>query len=62
MAYNLGVEKLTSEFPNFSKALKARDLAAAASHCQRRGIGDACNNWTKAQVENAAADAKAAQA
>jgi len=32
MVYNLGVEKLTSEFPNFSKAVKARDLAAAASH------------------------------
>ena len=60
MAYNLGVEKLTSEFPNFSKAVKARDWATAAQQCQRRGIGDARNNWTKSQLENAAADAKAA--
>jgi GH24 family phage-related lysozyme (muramidase) len=62
MAYNLGVEKLTSEFPNFSKAVKARDWSGAAGECQRRGIGDARNNWTKAQLENAAADAKAAKA
>jgi GH24 family phage-related lysozyme (muramidase) len=37
MAYNLGVEKLTSEFPTFSKAVKAMDWATAAQECQRRG-------------------------
>ena len=62
MAYNLGVEKLTSEFPNFSKAVRAKDWATAASQCQRRGIGDARNNWTKTQLDNAAADARAANA
>ena len=62
MAYNLGVEKLTSEFPTFSKAVRARDWATAARECQRRGIGDARNNWTKLQLENAAAGAQAAKA
>jgi GH24 family phage-related lysozyme (muramidase) len=62
MAYNLGVEKLTSGFPTFSKAVRARDWATAARECQRRGIGDARNNWTKLQLENAAAGAQAAKA
>jgi GH24 family phage-related lysozyme (muramidase) len=62
MGYNLGVEKLTTAFPSFSRAVRARDWATAAEECQRRGPGPDRNNWTKAQLENAAANARAAQA
>ncbi len=61
MAYNLGAGKLVSDFPTFCKAVKAKDWATAAKECQRGGIGDARNAWTKAQLEKADADAKAAQ-
>jgi GH24 family phage-related lysozyme (muramidase) len=62
MGYNLGVEKLTTGFPSFSRAVRARDWATAAQECERRGPGPDRNNWTKAQLANAAANAKTAQA
>lgn len=62
MGYNLGVEKLKTEFPSFSRAVRARDWATAARECERRGPGPDRNNWTKAQLENAAANTSAAQA
>ncbi len=61
MAYNLGSGKLVSDFPTFCKAVKAKDWATAVKECQRGGIGDARNAWTKAQLEKADADSKAAQ-
>jgi GH24 family phage-related lysozyme (muramidase) len=61
MAYNLGAGKLVSDFPTFCKAVKAKDWATAAKECQRGGIGDSRNAWTKAQLETADADSKAAQ-
>lgn len=62
MGYNLGVEKLTTAFPSFSRAVRARDWATAAQECERRGPGPDRNNWTKAQLETAASAVKAAHA
>lgn len=62
MAYNLGIGKLTSEFPIFCKAVKNKDWATAAKECERGGIGDTRNAWTKTQLETADANSKAAQA
>ncbi len=58
MAYNLGLGKLTSQFPSFCAAVKAKDWATAAAQCNRLGIPDSRNAWTKSQLEKAAADAK----
>lgn len=60
MAYNLGTGKLTSQFPNFCKAVKDKDWAKAATECKRGGISDARNDWTKSQFEAAAAASKQA--
>jgi len=57
MAFNLGIGKLTSQFPTFCKAVKALDWSTAAEQCHRIGINDARNEWTKAQLEAASADA-----
>jgi GH24 family phage-related lysozyme (muramidase) len=54
MAFNLGLSKLTSEFPHFCRAVKAKDWATAASQCERNGIGDSRNTWTQAQFLAAA--------
>jgi GH24 family phage-related lysozyme (muramidase) len=59
MAYNLGIAGLTSKFPTFCKAVKDKDWATAAKECQRGGIGDSRNDWTKAQFEKVAAAATA---
>lgn len=58
MAYNLGLSKLTSQFPTFCKAVKDKDWATAAKECKRGGIPDDRNDWTKAQFEKAAAAAQ----
>lgn len=58
MAFNLGLGKLTSQFPIFCKAVKGTDWATAALQCRRIGINDARNEWTKAQFEKAAADSR----
>jgi len=58
MAYNLGLGKLTSEFPTFCKAVKDKDWATAAKQCKRGGISDDRNDWTKAQFEKVAAAAQ----
>jgi GH24 family phage-related lysozyme (muramidase) len=62
MAFNLGIGKLTSQFPSFCTAVKAKDWATAAAQCHRVGIPDSRNTWTKAQLEKADADAKASAA
>lgn len=61
MTYNLGIGKLLSEFPKFCRAVKSNDWATAANECQRGGIGDTRNAWTKTQLETADANSKAAQ-
>jgi len=58
MAYNLGLGKLTSLFPTFCKAVQGKDWAAAAKECERGGIPDDRNDWTRAQFEKAAAAAR----
>ncbi len=60
MAYNLGIGKLTSQFPTFCKAVKDKDWTTAAKECNRTGISDDRNTWTKAQFDAAAAAAKPA--
>jgi GH24 family phage-related lysozyme (muramidase) len=62
MGFNLGLGKLGSGFPTFSKAVKDKDWAKAATNCHRIGPSDARNDWTKAQFDKADADAKAAAA
>ena len=58
MAFNLGVPGLTAKFPAFCRAVKARDWTIAARQCHRSPpVNDDRNNWTKAQFEQAAADA-----
>jgi hypothetical protein len=59
MAYNLGINKLKSQFPTFCKAVKDKDWEKAASECKRGGIPDDRNNWTISQFEAAAAASKA---
>ena len=61
MAYNLGITKLTSQFPTFVKAVKDKDWTTAAKECKRGGIGDARNDWAKAQFEKVATAAAAAK-
>ena len=58
MAFNLGLGKLTSQFPIFCKAVKEMDWTTAALQCRRIGINDARNDWTKLQFETAATDNK----
>jgi GH24 family phage-related lysozyme (muramidase) len=62
MAYNLGMDGLTSKFPTFCKAVKAKDWATAAKECHRTGPPDDRNDWTKAQFDKVAADVAAAAA
>ena len=57
MAFNLGIGKLTSQFPNFCKAVKSKDWATASAQCKRGGIPDSRNDWTKEQFDAAAANA-----
>jgi GH24 family phage-related lysozyme (muramidase) len=60
MAFNLGLHKLTSGFPTFTNAVRARDWTTAARECRRGGIGERRNVWTRAQFEQAAGTAQAA--
>jgi GH24 family phage-related lysozyme (muramidase) len=60
MAFNVG-PKFTTQFATFSKAVKAQDWVTAAKECHRVGPPDSRNDWTKAQFDKVAADAKAAQ-
>jgi len=63
MGFNLGVAGLTSKFPTFCKAVKDKDWATAAKECHRAApVNDDRNDWTKAQFDKAAADAKPAPA
>jgi GH24 family phage-related lysozyme (muramidase) len=58
MAFNLGIGKMTSAFPTFTRAVRNADWATAAAQCHRLPpISDERNNWTKAQFQQAASDA-----
>ncbi len=60
MAFNLGLQKLLSAFPTFTKAVRNADWATAAAQCHRLPpISDDRNNWTQAQFLQAASDAAA---
>jgi len=58
MAFNLGLTKLTGDFPKFCAAVKKKDWATASAQCHRNGIGPSRNAWTKAQFDQATTDAK----
>jgi GH24 family phage-related lysozyme (muramidase) len=59
MAFNLGLTKLTTEFPKFCAAVKRKDWVTASAQCHRNGIQESRNTWTKAQFDHAALAAKA---
>ncbi|HEY2452404.1 MAG TPA: hypothetical protein VGI71_07245 [Scandinavium sp.] len=54
MGFNLGISRLTHEFPNFNSAVNKKDWNVAANESHRTGIGDSRNNDTKTQLQNAA--------
>lgn len=55
MAFNLGLKKVTNNFPSFSAAVRAADWTTAAAQCHRLPpISDTRNNWTQAQFLQAA--------
>ncbi|HEX4322142.1 MAG TPA: hypothetical protein VHZ52_14615 [Acidobacteriaceae bacterium] len=57
MAFNLGIGKMMSAFPTFTRAVRSADWATAAAQCHRLPpISDDRNNWTKAQFQQAASD------
>jgi len=62
MAYNLGVNGVVHGFPTFSNAVRNLDWNTAAAQCQRNGIPQSRNDWTKAQLLQAADDATAVAA
>lgn len=58
MAYNPGPARLYKLFPSFrEKGLAVPDSAVCAEQCERGGIGEARNAWTRKQFESAAASA-----
>jgi GH24 family phage-related lysozyme (muramidase) len=60
MAFNLGLKKVTNNFPTFSKAVLAADWTTAAAQCHRLPpISDSRNNWTQAQFLQAVNGAQA---
>jgi len=54
MGFNLGISRLTNEFPNFNNAVNNQDWNGAANESHRTGIGDSRNNDTRIQLQNAA--------
>jgi GH24 family phage-related lysozyme (muramidase) len=55
MAFNLGLRKVTNNFPTFTRAVQAADWTTAAAQCHRLPpISDTRNNWTQAQFLQAA--------
>ena len=55
MAFNLGLRKVTTGFPTFTRAVQAADWTTAAAQCHRLPpISAARNNWTQAQLLQAA--------
>ena len=49
MCYNLGAGKLRDGYPHFGAAVRAQDWTTAANECDRLGISDGRNEWTKRQ-------------
>lgn len=54
MGFNLGVPRLTKEFPKFNAAVNRGDWNGAANESHRTGIGESRNNDTKSQLQQAA--------
>jgi len=55
MAYNLGPQRLYDLFPTFrEQGLAKRDYKTCADECERGGIGQARNDWTRAEFLKAA--------
>jgi GH24 family phage-related lysozyme (muramidase) len=53
MIYNLGPQRLFSEFPHLIQAVEAGSWAQAAENCLRRGPSAARNAWTRQQFLSA---------
>ena len=49
MIYNIG-PSLRQKFPSFNKAIRIRDWAQAAAHCDRKGIRSERNQKTRLQL------------
>lgn len=56
MLYNLGLAKLTREYPHFCTAVAQMAWERAADNCHRRGPAEIRNDWTKQQFLNAATE------
>jgi GH24 family phage-related lysozyme (muramidase) len=54
MGFNLGVAGLTGKFPSFCRSVDARDWPGAAAECNRLGIQQSRNDWTRDQFLAAA--------
>lgn len=54
MAFNLGLPGLPLKFPHLTVAANRGDWNTCANECQRIGIQDSRNDWTKQQFEQAA--------
>jgi GH24 family phage-related lysozyme (muramidase) len=58
MAYNLGLDKLKTEFPHCCMAIRGKNWATASAQCHRIGIPQSRNDWTAAQFQQAAGSAR----
>jgi GH24 family phage-related lysozyme (muramidase) len=61
MSYNLGTQRLRTQFKRFHAAITARNWGAAAVECHRNGVQDSRNDWTRRAFEAAAAGAPIAR-
>lgn len=56
MAFNMGPHRLFDPlprgFPHFIAAFKARDWATCAEQCQRQGVQQSRNDWTRQQFDS----------
>jgi GH24 family phage-related lysozyme (muramidase) len=57
MAFNLGVAGLASKFPRLKAAAEAGDWNSCAAQCERKGIQESRNLWTKQQFQRASSAA-----
>jgi len=53
MAFNLGTNGLVTKFPNFKKAIEAKDWKKAASECNRPQVSSTRNATVKKWLEDA---------
>ena len=52
MAFNLGTAGLLRKFPKFVNAFRAKDWHVCAQECERHGIQQSRNEWTRAVFES----------